>query len=121
MDKQSSMTRFLADRGASVAVMSALVATVLVGMAALALDVGQFYYVKRRLQTATDIAALAAAADSDRAEAAASANMTDNGFPASAMVSVRTGDIHARSGPPRRQPLRRGRQRPERRARDRVQ
>ena len=91
MAKQSAVTRFLADRRASVAVMSALVATMLVGMAALALDVGQFYYVKRRLQTATDIAALAAAADSNRAEAAASANMTSNGFPASAMVSVERG------------------------------
>ncbi len=95
MNQQGSVSRFLADRRASVSIMSALMATMLVGMAALALDVGQFYYVKRRLQTATDIAALAAAGDSNRAEAAATANITANGFPASAMQTVELGTYTA--------------------------
>lgn len=79
----------------SVAVVSALVMLIFVGLGALAVDLGSFFYQKRRLQAATDLAAIAAAANLGSAQQAAVATLRLNGFPASSLQSVQTGTYTA--------------------------
>ena len=95
MQDSLSLRRFIDDRSGSITILSAFMTLILLGFAALAIDAGQFYVMKRRQQTATDIAATAAAADLGRANAAATANLAANGYPASALVSVETGTYAA--------------------------
>jgi uncharacterized membrane protein len=68
---------------------------VLFGFGAMAVDVGSFFYEKRRQQTANDLAALAAAADLPRAKAAAQATAGSNGYPADTVLTVQTGIYNA--------------------------
>ncbi|CAN7340141.1 TadG family pilus assembly protein [Bosea sp. LjRoot9] len=68
---------------------------VLFGFGAMAVDVGSFFYEKRRQQTANDLAALAAAADLPRAKAAAQATAGSNGYPANTVLAVQTGIYNA--------------------------
>ncbi|SFI76715.1 Uncharacterized membrane protein [Bosea sp. OK403] len=68
---------------------------VLFGFGAMAVDVGSFFYEKRRQQTANDLAALAAAADLPRATAAAQATAGSNGYPANTVLTVQTGIYNA--------------------------
>jgi uncharacterized membrane protein len=63
----------------SVAIISALVMVVMIGFAAIAVDVGSIHYDSRRLQGATDLAALAAASNTANATEAARATFDDNG------------------------------------------
>src|SRR5262245_25306137 len=63
----------------SVAVISAAVMVVMIGFAAIAVDVGSIHYDGRRLQGATDLAALAAASNTAKATDAARSAFTDNG------------------------------------------
>jgi uncharacterized membrane protein len=70
---------------------------VLFGFGAMAVDVGSFFYEKRRQQTANDLAALAGAADLPRAKAAAQATAGSNGYPASTVLTVQTGIYNADS------------------------
>ena len=63
----------------SVAVISAVVMVVLFGFAAIAVDVGSIHYDGRRLQGATDLAAIAAASNTANATQAARSTFTDNG------------------------------------------
>ncbi|WP_119271754.1 TadG family pilus assembly protein [Taklimakanibacter deserti] len=63
----------------SVAVISALVMVVMIGFAAIAVDVGSIHFDGRRLQGATDLAALAAASNTANATQAARSTFTDNG------------------------------------------
>ena len=58
----------------------ALFSAVLLGFGALGVDGANFYLLKRRQQTATDLAAMAAAATLDQAQTAAASLMTSNGF-----------------------------------------
>ncbi len=70
---------------------------VLFGFGAMAVDVGSFFYEKRRQQTANDLAALAAAADLPRARLAAQATAGSNGYPANTVLTVQTGIYNADS------------------------
>ncbi|AOO84337.1 pilus assembly protein TadG-related protein [Bosea vaviloviae] len=70
---------------------------VLFGFGAMAVDVGSFFYEKRRQQTANDLSALAAAADLPRAKAAAQATAGRNGYPANTVLAVQTGIYNADS------------------------
>ena len=63
----------------AVAVITAVVLTVLIGFTAIAVDVASFHYDSRRLQGVADLAAIAAASNTANARAAASGAFTDNG------------------------------------------
>lgn len=86
-----SSRRFRSDRKGSVAILTALAMLVVVGVAALAVDLGSFFYQKRRLQAATDLAAVAAAGNLAKAQDAAVATLALNGFAADALQTVETG------------------------------
>lgn len=83
--------RFRSDTRGSVAILTALAMLVVVGVAALAVDLGSFFYQKRRLQAATDLAAVAAAGNLAKARDAAVATLALNGFAADALQTVETG------------------------------
>lgn len=87
---RSLISRFGADRRGSVAVTTAAASIVLLGLLAIGVDGAHFHYVKRRLQAATDMAAMAAAASPASAASAAAAAMQANGF-GSAAVQVTPG------------------------------
>jgi len=77
------------------AILSSLMIFMLFGFAALTVDVGSFYYAKRRLQGATDLAAIAAAADIANAPKAAIATLAQNGFAATTLKSIEYGTYTA--------------------------
>lgn len=83
--------RFCSDAKGSVAILTAFAMLVVVGAAALAVDLGSFFYQKRRLQAATDLAAVAAAGNLAKARDAAVATLALNGFAADALQTVETG------------------------------
>ncbi|AHB50002.1 hypothetical protein W911_05815 [Hyphomicrobium nitrativorans NL23] len=78
----------MSDSAGSIGVVLALFLTVAVSLCALAIDVGSLYLERRTMQGAADLAAVAAASDLDRAEAAARATLTANGFGAVRTLSV---------------------------------
>lgn len=92
---ERTLRRLARDRRASVTAMAALTLVVVTGMAALAVDLGTLYLGKRRLQGATDLAALAAATDLARPRDAAGATFVRNGFGRSEIRSLETGSYVA--------------------------
>lgn len=78
--------RFFRDKRANFAVMTALAAPVAIVLTAFAVDEGSLYTERREAQALTDLAAITAAANIDRAEAAALTTFRDNGMPS---VTVR--------------------------------
>ena len=74
----NTIRRFLADRRGLSSIVFAGASLMLFGFGAMAVDVSSFFYQKRRQQTATDLAALAAAADLERAANAARASASRN-------------------------------------------
>ena len=88
---RSFASRFKGDQRGGVLPLFALSIVVLLGFGVMAVDVGSLFYERRRQQTATDLAALAAATDLARAEAAARAGASANGFAGSALQHVKTG------------------------------
>jgi uncharacterized membrane protein len=86
-----SFISLLRDRKGSVSLLFAAAIFVLFGFGAMAIDVGSFFYEKRRQQTANDLAALAAAGDLPRARAAAQASASSNGFTAANVQTVQHG------------------------------
>lgn len=71
---------FFQDRSGAIGVVMALLFLVCVGLAALAVDVGSLYLERRTVQGVADLAAVAAASDLTRADAAARATLAANGF-----------------------------------------
>lgn len=71
--------------GGAIAVLTAVIFSVLMGLAALAVDVGYLFFQRRHLQGAVDAAALAGAwqvaADPGRVQAVVQASLADNGYP----------------------------------------
>jgi uncharacterized membrane protein len=65
------------------------------GCAALGVDVGSIYADRRKSQSAADLAAIVAASNLNNAANAAAATVTQNGYPASALVSVVSGTYTA--------------------------
>jgi len=86
-----SFLAMLRQNAGSVSLLFAASIFVLFGFGALAIDVGSFFYEKRRQQTANDLAALAAASDLPRARAAAQASAGSNGFTAANVGTVQHG------------------------------
>lgn len=68
------------DRAGAVVVITALCMAMIVALMALAIDVGHVYTQARKLQGMADVAALAAASDLERADRAARATVTANGW-----------------------------------------
>lgn len=85
------LNAFARDQRGGSAVLFAASIFVLFGFGAMAVDVGSFFYAKRRQQTANDLAALAAASDLPRAHAAAQASASSNGFSAGNVGTVQHG------------------------------
>lgn len=82
---------FVRNQEGGAAILFAVGAFMLLGFGALAIDVGSFFFQKRRQQTANDLAALAAAADLPRAWAAAQASAGSNGFAPGNVQTVQLG------------------------------
>ena len=78
----------------SAAIMTAFMSVVVLGFMAIAIDGASFYTQKRRQQTATDLAAIAAASNPSQAATMAAAALQANGFGA-ATLQVETGTYTA--------------------------
>jgi uncharacterized membrane protein len=79
------------ERG-NVALLTGLMLPCLIGAAALAVDAGMLFLERREAQGAADLAAMAAAADIDNADAAARATLTANGIDRMTAVIVTRGN-----------------------------
>jgi len=90
----SAVRRFRGDRRGSVAVMTALGATVLLGAAAIGVDLGMLHQASRKAQGAADVAALVAATEIGAAEDRARRSLADNGYGTSA-VRIESGRYEA--------------------------
>jgi len=89
------LRRFVRDRAGNIAIMSAAGMLLMVGCAALGVDLGTIYVDRRHAQSAADLAALVAASDIARAEAAAAATLEKNRLPAAALVGLERGHYRA--------------------------
>jgi uncharacterized membrane protein len=87
--------RFAGDERGNFAVMSAALMTLVIGCAALGVDLGTIFADRRRAQSAADLAAIVAASNLNNATNAASATVVQNNYPASALVSVVLGTYTA--------------------------
>jgi uncharacterized membrane protein len=92
---RSLLTLFLRDRRGNIAIMSAVCMVMLMGFAALGVDVGSIFLDKRRTQSAADIAAIVAAGDIAHANNAATAAVVKNNYPANSLVAVEPGSYVA--------------------------
>lgn len=89
------LTRFAGDTRANVAVIAALLMTVVMGFAALGVDVGKMFTDRRKAQGTVDLAALAAASDLANAAKAANATVSRNGYGGGTSVTVELGTYTA--------------------------
>jgi uncharacterized membrane protein len=74
------MRRFRRNESGAVSVLVVVSGALLLGFAALAIDVGSIFLQTRKLQGMADLAAIAAARDIDHAQSAATATALDNGW-----------------------------------------
>ncbi|OKO77180.1 pilus assembly protein TadG-related protein [Bradyrhizobium sp. NAS96.2] len=91
------MRRFGADERGHFAMISAGLMTLVIGCAGLAIDLGTIFADRRKTQSTADLAAIVAAANLSNPVNAASATVTQNNYPASALVKVETGTYTASS------------------------
>ncbi|MEN3349660.1 MAG: hypothetical protein V7632_3295 [Bradyrhizobium sp.] len=89
--------RFGADERGNFAMISAGLMTLVIGCAGLGVDLGTIFADRRKTQSTADLAAIVAAANLNNPTNAASATVTQNNYPASALVSVETGTYTANS------------------------
>lgn len=82
---------FRCDTRGTIAIMSAISMATIIGIAAIAVDVGALYTERRHAQGAVDLAAIAAAADLDRPHAAAVATLRANKISDTHRIIVETG------------------------------
>lgn len=87
----SAFRSFANDNRANIATLAAVLMTVLMGFAALGVDLGKMFIDRRKAQSTVDLAAVAAASDINNAERAARATVSRNGYPASAPLTVELG------------------------------
>lgn len=83
-----ALGRFARDSAGGIAILSAAVLPLSIGALALAVDMGSLYIERREAQSAADLAAMAAAADLDNAEAAVAATLQANGIGTTRSLSV---------------------------------
>jgi uncharacterized membrane protein len=91
------LRRFRADQRGNIAIMGAGLMTLVIGCAALAVDLGSIFADRRRTQSTTDLAAIVAASNLGNAVNAASATVIKNNYPASALIGVELGTYTANS------------------------
>jgi uncharacterized membrane protein len=89
------LRRFVSDTRGNFAIMGAGCMVLVIGCAALGVDIGSIYADRRKSQSAADLAAIVAAGNIGKARNAAAATVTANGYPASALVSVELGTYTA--------------------------
>jgi uncharacterized membrane protein len=87
--------RFWADERGNFAIMGAGLMTLVIGCAALGVDLGSIFADRRRTQSTADLAAIVAASNLTNATNAASATVVKNNYPASALISVELGTYTA--------------------------
>lgn len=87
--------KFLREERGTIAVMSGVVAVASLGALAVGIDGATLYFEKRKAQGAVDLAAIAAARDLPRANAAALATIKDHGLPSVDEVLLVTGSYTA--------------------------
>jgi uncharacterized membrane protein len=85
------LRRFGADRRGNIAIMGAGCMVLVMGCAALGVDVGSIFADRRKTQSAADLAAIVAASNLADAGNAARATVIGNAYPAEALVSVELG------------------------------
>lgn len=86
---------FARDERGAIAVMAGIIAVCGIGALALGVDAITLYFERRKAQGAVDLAAIAAARDIARAEAAAAATIGDNRIPAVQSIVVTRGHYTA--------------------------
>lgn len=91
---------FFRNTAGSIAILSATMLPVAMGALALAVDMGSLYLERRQAQSAADLAALAAAANLDQAEAAVAATLEANGIHATSRLTVTRGNYAASASIP---------------------
>jgi uncharacterized membrane protein len=89
------LRRFAADERGNIAIMGAGLMTLVIGCAALGVDIGSIFADRRRAQGTADLAAIVAASNLTNATSAASATVVKNNYPANALVSVQLGTYTA--------------------------
>lgn len=87
--------RFRADQRGSFAVMAAVLMVLVIGCAALGIDLGTVFAERRKTQSTADLAAIVAASNLGNANSAASVTVTKNNYPASALIGVELGVYQA--------------------------
>jgi uncharacterized membrane protein len=92
---RSHFRRFCSDERGNFAIMAAGLMTLVIGCAALGVDLGSVFTDRRRTQSTTDLAAIVAASNLSNATSAATATLTKNNYPASDLVSVELGTYTA--------------------------
>jgi len=100
MNFRHRLRSLLRSEDGTVAVISAVVMTAMIGFAAIAVDVGSIHYDSRRLQGAADLAAIAAASNTAKATEAARSTFIDNGNWALNSLIVETGNYDPDSTKP---------------------
>src|SRR6201999_1582043 len=91
----SHIKRFCADERGNFAIMGAGLMTLVIGCAALGVDLGSIFADRRRAQSTADLAAIVAASNLTNATNAAAATVTQNNFPANALEFVELGTYTA--------------------------
>jgi uncharacterized membrane protein len=89
------LRRFRDDERGNFAIMGAVLMTLVVGCAALGVDLGSIFADRRKTQSTADLAAIVAASNLTNATNAASATVVQNNYPANALVSVELGTYTA--------------------------
>src|SRR5690349_1207399 len=92
---QRLVRAFLRSQNGNVAIMASLFMVVIIGFAALGVDIGKVFTDRRKAQSTADLAALAAANDLPNATKAANATMQRNNFPADTALVVELGTYTA--------------------------
>ena len=95
--------RFSRNQSGTIIIMAAALMPVLLGATALAVDVGALYLERRQAQGAADLAAIAGAADLDRAQSAVEATLQVNGIAKRSALTVTKGHYQPDANLPRAQ------------------
>ena len=91
---------FSRDTKGSIALISGMMAVVVIGFTAITIDLGKVYVDRRKAQSVADLAALAAASDLTRAPRAAAATVQQNNVTIDSPVTVAVGAYSANASVP---------------------
>jgi uncharacterized membrane protein len=100
LSRLSRLARFAYDERGTIVIMGAIIAVCGIGALAIGVDAITLYFERRKAQGAVDLAAIAAARDIARAEAAAAAAINDNRIPAVQSIVITRGHYTADAATP---------------------